>query len=466
MVLLILRQDLNLKKSWHPVLMSNQRRVWEEEKKALDERKRIDQMRKERAEERQIQELQEMQEAAGGKKQIDRVNWMYSGPVSGQTGTSEEMEGYLLGKRRVDGLLTGTEHKRLEKAATEDSFMALQNANTARDTASKIREDPLLAIKRQEQAAYEAMLNDPVRRRQLLKAAAGAGEAKKIRSTEKERNHRKHHHREGDDRHHRSNKRRRRDDDERSRSDRHHRHNRHDRHDRYERRARSRSGSSGSRSSADPFRRSSGLDRQRSREQERHNSYLDRQRPSSPRPSQRNNHSRSRPAQVNHRERSRSSGLERRRRVRSYSSAPELLALPKLESSPSRQGRVYKEARPQRHGNNDRLLDNDEQAQDIHRRPLTATVKVETDAESERADRLAAMQADATNLDLDRQKRLAAVAIRERVEKEAEEEARTRSARHGGKGDFVMGLNRKAGDLDLAERIRRSKQGMERGQDD
>ncbi|MCU6609539.1 pre-mRNA-splicing factor CWC25 family protein, partial [Klebsiella pneumoniae] len=106
--------------------MSNQRRVWEEEKKALDERKRIDQMIKERQEERQIQELQQMQEAAGGKKRVDRVNWMYSGPSSVQTGTTEEMEGYLLGKRRIDGLLKGTETKKLEKAATEESFMALQ----------------------------------------------------------------------------------------------------------------------------------------------------------------------------------------------------------------------------------------------------------------------------------------------------------------------------------------------------
>ncbi|KAI9791329.1 MAG: RNA-splicing factor [Piccolia ochrophora] len=153
--------DLNLKKSWHPVLMSNQRRVWEEEKKALDERKRIEQMIKERQEERQIQELQQMQEAAGGKKQVDRVNWMYSGPSDGQAGTTEEMEGYLLGKRRIDGLLKGTEHKKLEKAASQDSFMALQHANTLRDTAAKVREDPMLAIKRQEQAAYEAMMNDP-----------------------------------------------------------------------------------------------------------------------------------------------------------------------------------------------------------------------------------------------------------------------------------------------------------------
>jgi hypothetical protein len=75
--------DLNLKKSWHPVLMSNQRRVWEEEKKALDERKRIEQMMKERQEERNIQEIQEMQEAAGGTKRLQRVEFMYNGPSAG-----------------------------------------------------------------------------------------------------------------------------------------------------------------------------------------------------------------------------------------------------------------------------------------------------------------------------------------------------------------------------------------------
>ncbi|KAF2104767.1 hypothetical protein NA57DRAFT_30402, partial [Rhizodiscina lignyota] len=97
--------DLNLKKSWHPVLMSNQRRVWEEEKKALDERKRIDQLRKEREEERTIQELQDIAAKDGSKPRQIRVDWMYNGPAAGQTGTTEEMEGYLLGKRRVDQLL-------------------------------------------------------------------------------------------------------------------------------------------------------------------------------------------------------------------------------------------------------------------------------------------------------------------------------------------------------------------------
>lgn len=200
--------DLNLKKSWHPVLMSNQKRVWEEEQKALEERKKIDQIMKERAEERQIQELQQLQEAAGGKKRQSRVDWMYNGPSSGQAGTTEEMEGYLLGKRRVDGLLKGTDSQKLEKAANEDTFIALQNANTLRDTAAKVREDPMLAIKKQEQAAYEAMMNDPIKRRLLLKAA-GQDDTKSSERSHKRRKHRHHHHRDERDgnRHHRSRRR-------------------------------------------------------------------------------------------------------------------------------------------------------------------------------------------------------------------------------------------------------------------
>ncbi|KIW52246.1 hypothetical protein PV05_07899 [Exophiala xenobiotica] len=213
--------DLNLKKSWHPSLMTNQKKVWEEEQKALEERKKIDQIMKERAEERQIQELEELQEAAGGKKRQQRVDWMYSGPSSGQAGTTEEMEGYLLGKRRIDGLIKGTDNEKLQKTATPDSLMAVQNANTLRDTAAKIREDPMLAIKKQEQAAYEAMMNDPVKRRLLLKAA-GRDEPDAERE-HKRRKHR-HHHRHRDERNSHEKSRTYRDDDQdRQGRSRHHR---------------------------------------------------------------------------------------------------------------------------------------------------------------------------------------------------------------------------------------------------
>ncbi|KAL8657851.1 MAG: hypothetical protein Q9226_001512 [Calogaya cf. arnoldii] len=383
--------DLNLKKSWHPVLMTNQRRVWEEEKKALDERKRIEQMMKERQEERQIQELQEMQEAAGGKKRLNRVDWMYAGPSAGQAGTTEEMEGYLLGKRRIDGLLKGTENQKLEKEASQESFMALQKANTVRDTASKIREDPMLAIKKQEQAAYEALMNDPVKRRLLLKAAGGD-----IASTTKERKHRKHRHR-----------------DERDRK-RHHSHKRR------------------------PTEQKDQSGRRNHKRRSPSSSYS-----RSPSPYQR---------------RSRSPPPYRRRRSD--------VSYERRSPSPyRRRGSPSSDRKPPTAhtvNGNHKLRASKSWHSPVKRASLSPGP--EPDA---RAARLAAMQRNATELDQDREKRIAAIAEKENEERKADELARARSARYGGRGDFVSGLNRKAGELDIGERMRRGRQGLGReGRDD
>ncbi len=386
--------DLNLKKSWHPVLMTNQRRVWEEEKKALDERKRIEQMMKERQEERQIQELQEMQEAAGGKKRLNRVDWMYAGPSAGQAGTTEEMEGYLLGKRRIDGLLKGSECQKLEKEASQESFMALQKANSVRDTASKIREDPMLAIKKQEQAAFEALMNDPVKRRLLLKAAGGD-----ITSMTKDSKHRKHHHSNEQDRENRYHHKRRRTDD-------HDRSGRKGRHDH-----RRRSISSSYSRSPSPYHR----------------------RNRSPSP---------------YRRRRCDAGSDRR------SSSPY-----RRQRSPSPDRRL-----PTAHdANHNHRLKPSKSWHNPVRRWYASPVREPDD----RAAKLAAMQTNATELDQDREKRIAAIAEKENEERKADAIARARSAKHGGRGDFVSGLNRKAGDLDIGERMRRGRQALGReGRDD
>ncbi|KAI9715213.1 MAG: Rho GTPase [Chrysothrix sp. TS-e1954] len=181
--------DLNLKKSWHPGLLSNQKKVWEEEKKALEERRKIQQLTRERDEEREVQQLQDMQEAAGGKKRLNRVDWLYSGPSSGQGGTSEDREAYLLGKRRIDNLIKNEDTAKLANNAGPDMAVAANPTLSLRDTTAKIREDPMLAIKRQEQAAYEAMMNDPTKRRDLLKAS-GQG----IDDQRKRHHHHHHHH--------------------------------------------------------------------------------------------------------------------------------------------------------------------------------------------------------------------------------------------------------------------------------
>lgn len=418
--------DLNLKKSWHPVLMSNQRRVWEEEKKALDERKRTDQRIKELKEERAKEDIQKKLEAAGGRKRVDRVDWMYQGPSAGQVGTTEEMEGYLLGKRRIDGLIKGDEHKKLEKQASEDSFMALQKANTLRDTAAKIREDPMLAIKRQEQAAYDAMMNDPIKRQQMLALLSNGVEGKAVKS--KEKKHRHHHRRHRDDSDdERRLKRRRADDDDRSHPSSRHHHN----HRRY-----SRSRSPDSRSVSPEARK--GRESQSTSPRRRSNEY-------------------------------RESGRDRRdetrrRRSDSYQSDSRT-------PSPNRDGRrkSYPRGRADRdYGNRYEPRNGDrseyrraDKRGDYRSNGMRPQQSAE-DAETERQRKLAAMQQDASALDEDREKRLAALAKQERADREADDRARLQSSKYGDKADFVNGMHRKVGDMGLADRIGRGRQGLQR----
>ena len=377
--------DLNLKKSWHPVLMSNQKKVWEEEQKALEERKKIDLIMKERAEERQIQELQDLQEAAGGKKRQSRVDWMYNGPSSGQVGTTEEMEGYLLGKRRIDGLLKGSENQQLEKAATEDAFIALQNANTLRDTAAKVREDPMLAIKKQEQAAYESMMSDPVKRRMLLKAA-GQEESQPSERERKRRKHRHHHHRDERDRHnHRRSRRRDEEDDG-------------DNHDRSRQSRRRSLSSSRSRSPPRRFKRSPSPNRRR-----------------------------------------RSLSPEHRRRPASRSRS----------RSPYRNG----------HSNGIRKMQSWHSSRPSRPRSRSPPVTQSSKQSDDRAARLAAMQQDASELDQQREKRLAEIETRDQVNVERDDAARARNAKYGGRADFVGSFHKKAGALSLGDRMGRAGSG-------
>ncbi|KAL9101030.1 MAG: hypothetical protein Q9163_003672 [Psora crenata] len=412
--------------------MSNQARVWKAEQEALEERKRIEQMMKERQEERQIQELQEMQEAAGGPKKQVKVDWMYAGPSAGQAGTTEEMEGYLLGKRRIDPLIKGTENQKLEKGAGEESFMGLQNANTARDTASKIREDPMLAIKKQEQAAYEALMNDPVRRRLLLKAAGQ--ELPRSKDREKKRH-----------RHHHSHQSRRDDEDDRYGRSRHSYDGKPHRKRNHHRR---RSNSSSYSRSPSPY---------------------DRRRSPSP--------------YHNKRRRSRSPPPYRSRRSTSPSYR-------RRSPSPRRYSRSPRRRSDYRNGNgNGHRLNHSRSfpARDRpppHKRHNTSSVSRSPSPRNfasrpprpprpppsaeDKAAKLAAMQSAASELDADRANRIKAIEEQERTEREEEERVRARSGKlTGGKGEFVSGMQRKIGEMGLSERMRRGKGAYEKiGGDD
>ncbi|KZZ94523.1 pre-mRNA-splicing factor CWC25 [Ascosphaera apis ARSEF 7405] len=465
--------DLNLKKSWHPVLQKNQERVWLEQKRALEERKRIEQMQRERAEERQIQDLQRLQEAAGGTKRLERVEWIYNGPSdanAGPGGTSEEMEGYLLGKRRIDGIL---KRKDGDVGALRDKAAAVaggaaggagaggqwvkpQNANTGRDTLAKIRDDPMTAIKMQEQAAYEKAMNDPELRLKMMKAAGIDPKKEREKERERERRHRHHHssrhssshrhsHRHGhrdrersEDRSSRSHRsghsshRHRHDRDreyERDREDRHRRH-RDDDYDDYDRRDRDRGGDRD---------REHGRDHGRESERERHSKR-------SPSPSN----------------------------SRSRSPSPSRSPIP-----PPRDSHRSRSPSPRRHHTSNSHSHSHSHSHPYRTRPSLSPVPVpsplrprtrqppvtqqtnRTDP-SEAAAKLAAMQSAAHDLDAQRIARLKAVDEREAELARRDAEARAKS--DAGKGRFVSGLNRQAiSGMGLADRIgRMGGRGLER----
>ncbi|KAJ4408863.1 RNA-splicing factor [Gnomoniopsis sp. IMI 355080] len=415
--------DLNLKKSWHPQLMTNQRRVYDAEQAALQERKATEARIEEIRRERQIEETQKQLEAAGGPKRVNRVEWMYQGPNDG--GRDEySSEAFLLGKRRIDSILRGDDAKKVEKTAGPEAAGPIPVVASARDTAAKIREDPLVAIKRQEQEAYQAMMKDPSKRRQLL-AQMGLADEKPVKDKERKHRshrHRSHRHRDDDDRRHRAYSR------ERSYSPK----RRYDDSD-YERERKRR-------------RRSDSRDGARERRRRGSDERLDRHdnsRDESPRSPVRRHTS-------DERREKRDDGRRERSRspVRRYNSDERRERRDGSQRERSRSPARRYDSRDRRQG-----------------RPNGRTEKapVANDAE-ERARKLAAMQDAATDLDRVREERLAALAEKERADRKADDEARAKSQKYGGR-DFANRLHNSAGNESLADRIGRGRQGLQKDDD-
>ncbi|KAI1203697.1 Pre-mRNA splicing factor-domain-containing protein [Nemania serpens] len=400
--------DLQLKKSYHPALLKNQAKVYDAEQAALAERKKTEARIQEIKEERAQKEIQEKLEAAGGRKRIDRVDWMYQGPSDGQGGTTEELEGFLLGKRRIDTILTrGPDNDNLKKNASYDHLAAPQNSVVnARDIAAKIREDPLLAIKRREQEAYETMMNDPIKRRQLL-ASMGQSEEKQPSRGRDEKHSKRHRHRHRShsrERHHR--RHRRSDSRERDESrERRHRHHRHDSDDRSDSRERQEP-----RRDRYKERRSTSRDGHREERGDSGRSFRDRSR--SPRRSDRK-------------------GDDYRRRSEHSPEPPRDRRRNHPDDEERRADRNY------RRRSDHRGVPSNGRGGGTNGSAATSDAA----AAEERARKLAAMQGAASELDKDRERRLAILDEQERQAREADDMARARAGKYGDQ-EFVNGLRR------------------------
>ena len=71
--------DLNLKKSWHPNRLDNQKKLWEKEREAARERQKIAELQKERTKEAEREHLERQAIDAGIRPQSRKLEWMYQG---------------------------------------------------------------------------------------------------------------------------------------------------------------------------------------------------------------------------------------------------------------------------------------------------------------------------------------------------------------------------------------------------
>ena len=87
----------------------------------------------------------------------------------------EDREAFLLGRKRVDHLVADKAADvpqvslKLMSAASKGTIYGMA-ANSSRDILAKVRDDPLLAFKRQEQMSLQATLANPLKMKKLKKA--------------------------------------------------------------------------------------------------------------------------------------------------------------------------------------------------------------------------------------------------------------------------------------------------------
>ncbi len=148
----------------HPHPSQNEERVWIAEQKVEAEKKRIEEFKRQMEEERQIEEMRRLQEAAGARVRQDRLEWMYNAPMSAeaQGPTAEDIFSGKVGAKEEEEAI-----KKVNDGAVVGAKFLAKPANAKTDAFVIKSEDPLFAIKRDEQEARTRILNNPFEMRRI-----------------------------------------------------------------------------------------------------------------------------------------------------------------------------------------------------------------------------------------------------------------------------------------------------------
>lgn len=145
------------KKVWHPGSMKNIQKVWEAEQIQKEINKKGRERAKKLLEEQHNDELKRIQVEAGliPRSHLDRMEWMYDwGNKINQQKTNED---YLTGQKTAD------ERKEGKHVFQEEI------TNRKCEDFQLLHEDPMFEIVRQEKLRRDALLNNPIEMRNIIK---------------------------------------------------------------------------------------------------------------------------------------------------------------------------------------------------------------------------------------------------------------------------------------------------------
>jgi hypothetical protein len=152
------------KKSWHTANLKNVEQVWLSEQKQAEEDRKLEAWKKDREEERQIEELRRLQRESsgggGGAAHKERVDFLYEMPVTKQ-------DEYLLGKP-IEIKPEESDIKKVEHLPGS-SFLAGQNnlSSAANEEFNKMSHDPLVQMRIEEQKALARLMSNPIKMKQI-----------------------------------------------------------------------------------------------------------------------------------------------------------------------------------------------------------------------------------------------------------------------------------------------------------
>jgi len=158
---------MNHNKSWNTQSLKHVELVWKAEKRHVEEEKKIQSLRSEKKKQDQMAELRHLKDESFHPSAAERIDWMYR-PMIGGGESNASTEAYLLGKKVADDYGANE----IKQLATNPGSLFLAGEKSAavdpRDTANKLRDDPLLTMRRLEKETKENIEKNPVQMQIIL----------------------------------------------------------------------------------------------------------------------------------------------------------------------------------------------------------------------------------------------------------------------------------------------------------